>query len=99
MIQDFLASGTKAKIIVTQADQLGAEFIDRELDASCIHDLREQVDICGEDGAYHTFAYAGGLFRKPVDFSSSGTRKVSYNTQLGNGISNTFEYGQAVIKA
>ncbi len=29
-----------------------------------------QVDLCGENGEYHTFVYDGPLFKKPVVFAT-----------------------------
>lgn len=41
-------------------------FAGRELDASFFADLPADVDPCGENGEFHTFVYAGPVFRAPI---------------------------------
>ena len=50
-----------------------------------------------ENGEYHTFAYAGGLFKTPVDFNLMETRKLSYEFKLDNGEEKTYHYWQAIF--
>jgi uncharacterized protein (TIGR00290 family) len=97
IISEFLKSGIKTKIIVTQADKLGKIFIGKELDINLINSLPGDVDVCGENGEYHSLSYAGGLFKKEVGFSISETKKISYDIKLDNGQTKTFEYWQAEI--
>ncbi len=97
IIDDFLKSGIKTKIIVTQADKLDNTFIGKELDIALINSLPNNVDVCGENGEYHSLSYAGGLFKKEVEFQISDTTKISYDIKLDNGQTNTFEYWQAEI--
>jgi diphthamide synthase (EF-2-diphthine--ammonia ligase) len=33
-----------------------------------INDLPENVDVCGENGEFHTFTFDGPIFSKPIDF-------------------------------
>lgn len=97
IITEFLKSGIKTKIIVTQADKLDQTFISRELNQNLIDSLPVDVDVCGENGEYHTFSYAGGLFKKEIEFTISETHKISYDITLDNGQTKTFEYWQAEI--
>lgn len=97
IINDFLKSGIKAKIIVTQADKLNETFVGKELDKNTVLSFPNDVDVCGENGEYHTLAYAGELFKKQVDFSISKTYKISYDIKLDNGQTKTYEYWQAKI--
>lgn len=99
IISDFIASGIKSKIIVTQADKLDQTFIGRDLDQDTVNLFPDTIDICGENGEYHTFSYAGGLFKKEIDFSILQTNKISYDIKLDNGQSQKFEYWQAEIIA
>ncbi len=98
IIDDFLKSGIKTKIIVAQADKLDKTFIGKELDLNLINSMPGEVDVCGENGEYHTLSYAGGLFKKKVEFSISETNKISYDIKLDNGKTKTFEYWQAEIR-
>jgi diphthamide synthase (EF-2-diphthine--ammonia ligase) len=97
IIDGFLRSGIKTKIIVTQADKLDKTFIGKELDVNLVNSLPNDVDVCGENGEYHTLSYAGSLFKKEVEFSISETNKISYDIKLNNGQTKTFDYWQAEI--
>lgn len=97
VMQDFLASGIKTKIIVTDASKLGEDFIGQDISATLIDLMPAEVDVCGENGEYHTFAYAGGLFKTPVDFNLMETRKLSYEFKLDNGEEKTYHYWQAIF--
>ncbi len=95
VISDFLRSGIKSKIIVMQADLLNKTFIGKDLDADLINSFPDNIDICGENGEYHTLSYAGGLFKKEVAFNISWTIKTSFDFNLDSGEKKTFEYWQA----
>lgn len=97
VIDEFLASGIKTKIIVTQADKLDQSFVGRELDEALVALLPEDVDVCGENGEYHTLSYAGGPFKEEINFSMGETHKISYDITLDTGEIRTYEYWQAEI--
>ena len=97
IIDEFLNSGIKSKIIVTQADKLGYEFIGKDLDRSTMNLFPNDIDVCGENGEYHTLSYAGGPFKSIVDFSIQNIEKEVYSIKLNNGKIKTYEYWQARI--
>ena len=97
VIDDFLASGIQSKIIVTQADLLDETYIGKDLTADLINSFPENIDVCGENGEYHTLSYAGGLFNKKVEFTISETVKTSFHFTLDTGEKKTFEYWQAEL--
>ena len=97
VIDDFLKSGIKSKIIVTQADLLDETYIGKDLDQNLINSVPDNIDVCGENGEYHTLSYAGGLFKKKVEFSITETIKTSFDFTLDTGEQKTFEYWQAEI--
>ncbi len=68
LLQEFMKAGFKSKIVVTNAKYLGEEWLGREIDGQLIQDLVKKggVDLCGENGEYHSFVYDGPFFRKPV---------------------------------
>ncbi|KEY18059.1 Dph6-related ATP pyrophosphatase [Kaistella antarctica] len=97
VIEDFLSSGIKSKIIVTQADILDETFIGKDLDADLINSFPKNIDVCGENGEYHTLSYAGGLFKKEIKFSISETIKTSFDFTLDTGEKKIFQYWQAEL--
>lgn len=99
VIEEFLQSGIRSKIIVTQSDKLDQSYIGRELNRELIASLPGEVDFCGENGEYHTLVYAGDLFKKEIEFSIGNPQKVTYDIRLANGQSQRYEYWQAEIIA
>ncbi len=98
VMQDFLASGIKTQIIVTDASKLGEAFIGQDLNLTVLDLMSAEVDVCGENGEYHTFSYDGGPFKYPVDFNIIETRKMSYEFKLDNGEEMTYHYWQAIFE-
>ncbi|MGH9651374.1 MAG: hypothetical protein ACRD3I_13000 [Terriglobales bacterium] len=47
---------------------LPAEFAGREFNEDLLGDLPAGVDPCGENGEFHSFVYAGPMFREPIHF-------------------------------
>lgn len=97
IIQEFLHSGIKTKVIVTQADKLDKTFIGRDIDSDFVNLLPKGIDLCGENGEYHTFVYDGKLFNTKINFEISETKKISYEFKMDNGEMKSFEYWQAEL--
>lgn len=69
LLQEFLDLGFKAITVCVNAKLLGKEFVGRVIDKKFIDDLPEGVDVCGENGEFHTFVFDGPIFKKPVSFT------------------------------
>ncbi|MBU0696667.1 MAG: diphthine--ammonia ligase [Bacteroidetes bacterium] len=67
LIQEFLGLGFKTVIACTQ-ERLG-EFLGKVIDEKLIKDLPKDVDVCGENGEFHTFAFEGPIFKNPIAYS------------------------------
>lgn len=61
-----IASGLRAYITCVDPKQLDRRFVGREFDAQFLADLPPAVDACAERGEFHSFAYAGPMFRAPL---------------------------------
>jgi uncharacterized protein (TIGR00290 family) len=66
LAQEMLAGGLSAYLTCIDPRKLGREFAGRRFDASLLAALPLGVDPCGENGEFHTFAYAGPMFRHPI---------------------------------
>jgi uncharacterized protein (TIGR00290 family) len=61
-----IAGGLRARLTCVDPRQLAPSFAGREFDAAFLAELPPTVDPCGERGEFHTFAYAGPMFARPV---------------------------------
>lgn len=70
LMSEFTTSGFKAVIVAVKLECMGSKWLGRELDAQFVEDMKRlpQVDLCGENGEYHTFVYDGPIFKNPVNF-------------------------------
>src|SRR2546428_367996 len=57
-----------ARAVITCVDpnKLGRAFAGRTFDAELLGQLPGGVDPCGENGEFHTYAFEGPMFRKPI---------------------------------
>jgi uncharacterized protein (TIGR00290 family) len=58
--------GLRATLTCVDPKALEASFAGREFDDALLRDLPDTVDPCGENGQFHTFAWAGPMFAEPV---------------------------------
>jgi uncharacterized protein (TIGR00290 family) len=61
-----LSSGLRATLTCVDPRRLPAAFAGRAFDAALLAALPPEVDPCGENGEFHTFAWDGPAFRRPV---------------------------------
>jgi uncharacterized protein (TIGR00290 family) len=66
LAQEMLTGGLSAHLTCIDPRKLGWEFAGRRFDSSLIADLPPNIDSCGENGEFHTFACAGPMFRYPI---------------------------------
>lgn len=97
IMHEFLLSGIKTKIIVTDASKLDSNYIGKIIDEAFVKSYPDGLDICGENGEYHSLAYDGPLFKEKVDFEISGITKISHDFKLDTGETKTFYYWQAEL--
>jgi uncharacterized protein (TIGR00290 family) len=70
LVREMLAAGVKARIVCVDPKQLPREFAGRDLDEALLEAMPEGVDPCAERGEFHTVAYAGPMFRRPISIES-----------------------------
>jgi uncharacterized protein (TIGR00290 family) len=68
LIREFFALGFGTVICCVNDAWLGESAVGRIIDEEFIRSLPANVDPCGENGEFHSFAFAGPVFREPVKF-------------------------------
>ena len=64
----FIDLGFKAVITCVDSKVLDKSFVGRIFDKQFLHDLPSGVDPCGENGEFHSFVYAGPIFKHEILF-------------------------------
>lgn len=72
LAHEMIASGLGARITCVNPLILDRDFAGpgRDFDTSLLADLPATVDPCGERGEFHSFAYAGPMFSRPIPIQS-----------------------------
>ena len=70
LAREMVASGLGARITCVNPAVLDRSFAGREFNEALLRELPETVDPCGERGEFHTFAYRGPMFAKPIPIES-----------------------------
>ena len=73
LAEEMIACGLKAKLTCVDSRQLDPSFAGREFDETLLSDLPEGVDPCGERGEFHSFVYAGPMFKSAVSVAVGET--------------------------
>jgi uncharacterized protein (TIGR00290 family) len=83
LLDEFISSGGRAVITCIEIAKLDEVWLGRVIDESFAVGIKETgVDVCGENGEYHSFAFAGPVFVKPLAWTSGERRVDSGFVQL-----------------
>jgi uncharacterized protein (TIGR00290 family) len=66
LAQDMIEGGLQARLTCIDPRKLDRSFAGRTFDQQLLSDLPPEVDPCGENGEFHSFAFAGPMFRHPI---------------------------------
>ena len=65
LAREVIALGFRAYLSCVEG-KVGPGFVGRAFDESLLNDLPPGIDPCGENGEFHSYVYAGPIFKKPV---------------------------------
>lgn len=89
LIDEFLALGFKTIVTCVNEKFLDKSFVGRVIDQQFISDLPHNVDVCGENGEFHTFTFDGPIFSQPIAFEIGEIVHRKYEKPKGTSSSNT----------
>lgn len=83
LLGEFVAGGGRAVVTCCDLPKLDATWLGRIVDDTFRRDIvNAGVDECGENGEYHSFAFAGPAFRAPVPWTAGEQRSDGRFLQL-----------------
>jgi uncharacterized protein (TIGR00290 family) len=83
LLREFVAGGGRAVLTCCETAKLGDDWLGRTIDDSFVTDVAGAgIDVCGENGEYHSFAFAGPAFRHPVGWRAGERRADGRFVQL-----------------
>jgi uncharacterized protein (TIGR00290 family) len=83
LLDEFVSSGGRAVITCVDLAKLDESWLGRLIDDRFVSEIAKAgVDACGENGEYHSFAFAGPVFRQALSWTSGDRRLDSGFAQL-----------------
>ena len=83
LLAEFVASGGRAVVTCCEADKLDESWLGRVIDGGFVSDIASvAIDPCGENGEYHSFAFAGPLFLRSLPYTTGERRSDGRFVQL-----------------
>jgi len=72
ILLEFIDAGFEAMIVSAKAAQFDDKWIGRKVDREFLNYLKDNnIDLCGENGEYHTFVTDGPIFQKRIKITKS----------------------------
>jgi uncharacterized protein (TIGR00290 family) len=66
LAHDMIEAGLKARLTCVDPRKLDRRFAGQDFGRALLAELPQEVDPCGENGEFHSFAYAGPMFKKAI---------------------------------
>jgi uncharacterized protein (TIGR00290 family) len=78
LMREFIEIGFKAVVTAVNSSYMGQEWLGRVIDDTFLIDLKkkETIDLCGENGEYHTLVLDGPLFHKRINILETQPVKI-----------------------
>lgn len=83
LIGNFIQQGFKTITCCISTSWLPKEMLGRQVDETFLKDLPANTDPCGENGEYHSYCYAGPIFKHPITIKTGEMvyREMTLKTQ------------------
>ena len=83
LLDEFISTGGRAVLTCVDRARLDEGFLGRVIDETFAADIGVTgVDVCGENGEFHSFAFAGPVFESPVGWVAGERREEGGFAQL-----------------
>jgi uncharacterized protein (TIGR00290 family) len=83
LLAEFISSGGRGVITCVELARLDESWLGRITDGQFATDIQKAgVDVCGENGEYHSFAFDGPAFNRPVSWIAGERRLAAGFAQL-----------------
>ncbi len=90
--KEFIDLGFKTIIVSVDSRYLDKSFAGRIFDESFLTDLPANVDPCGENGEFHSFAFDGPIFKNSIQFEKGEIVYKEYKSHSKENPDERFGY-------
>ena len=82
LIHDFVKVGFKTLLCAANAKYFSEHHLGKTIDKQFIDTMPAEVDVCGENGEFHTFVYDGPIFKQSVVFQPGPVVEKVYEYKM-----------------
>jgi len=83
LLHEFVEGGGRAVVTCVEVAKLDEGWLGRTIDDRFVDEIASAaIDVCGENGEYHSFAFSGPIFRTPVMWAAGEVRRADGFAQL-----------------
>jgi len=73
LLRTFMAAGFEAIVVAVRNDIMDDHWLGRRIDGAFAEQMEERgIDVCGENGEYHTLVVDGPIFGKRIEIGEVG---------------------------
>lgn len=74
VLKEFINHGFEATVVSANVSIFDKSWVGRKVDAEFLGDIKriKGIDVCGENGEFHTFVTGGPIFRKKIIIGDTG---------------------------
>ncbi len=83
LVYEFIDSGFQAIITVIDTTRMNEQYLGQTLMKELVEQLeQENIDVCGENGEYHTFVYDGPIFKENIHFQCGDVVRIQNHVRI-----------------
>jgi diphthine-ammonia ligase len=72
LLRTFMAAGFEAIVVAVRNDIMDDHWLGRRVDGAFVEQMEERgIDVCGENGEYHTLVVDGPIFGKRIEIGEA----------------------------
>ncbi|GAJ07868.1 unnamed protein product, partial [marine sediment metagenome] len=95
VLLEFIDAGFEATVVSAKTDLFDDKWMGQKLDGEFLSHLKDNnIDLCGENGEYHTFVTDGPMFQKKIKITKSQPI-----TRDGYWLLDTLEYSLPIAQS
>ncbi len=77
VLRSFINAGFEAVVVSAQGKLIDRDWIGRRVNRDFMEYLKSRgIDVCGENGEYHTVVIDGPIFKRPIEIVESRTVNI-----------------------
>lgn len=72
LLRTFIKAGFEAIVVAVRSDIMDAHWLGKRIDGAFVEQMEKSgIDVCGENGEYHTLVVDGPIFERRIDIRAT----------------------------